>query len=168
MGSSGTKRNNDPEYLKDLLQSSINALKKYNNEKKEAIGKIKKEIEEYLKSKNINSSKEKMKKILKEEDDIIIYNILNRILNFLIEKISSLTENKECPIELEPLLNTAIYVAPKLKIKELKKFRDIYKEKYGKEYIKKVDNDEGHFVNEVLIEKLKDNIYSDQLIQDLN
>ena len=36
MGSSGTKRNNDPEYLKDLLQSSINALKKYNNEKKEA------------------------------------------------------------------------------------------------------------------------------------
>jgi len=105
-----------------------------------------------------------MKKILKEEDYIIIYDILDRILKTLIEKITSLTENKECPIELRPLLNTVIYIAPKLKIKELKIFRDIFKDKYGKDYIKKVDNNEDDSVNEVLIEKLKDNIYSDVII----
>ena len=33
MGSSSTRRSNEPEYLKDLLQSSQNALKKYNDEK---------------------------------------------------------------------------------------------------------------------------------------
>ena len=164
MGSSGSKRSNDPEYLKNLLQSSINTLQKYKDEKNQIISKMKKEIEEYLKTKNLNSSKEKMKKILKEEDYSFIYGILSRILKFLIENITSLTENKESPIELEPLLKTAIYVAPKLEIKELKIFRDIFKDKYGKGYIKKVDNDEDHSVNEVLIEKLKDNIYSEQLI----
>jgi len=164
MGSSSTRRSNEPEYLKDLLQSSQNALKKYNDEKNETIDNIKKEIEKYLISKDINSSKEKMKKILREEDDIIIYDILNRILKTLFEKTASLSESKECPIELRPPLNTVIYSAPKLKIKELSEFRDIFKEKYGKNYIKNVDNDEDHLVNEVLIEKLKDNNYSDQLI----
>ena len=91
MGSSSTRRSNEPEYLKDLLQSSQNALKKYNDEKNETIDNIKKEIEKYLISKDINSSKEKMKKILREEDDIIIYDILNRILKTLIERISSLS-----------------------------------------------------------------------------
>ena len=136
MGSSSTRRSNEPEYLKDLLQSSQNALKKYNDEKNETIDNIKKEIEKYLISKDINSSKEKMKKILREEDDIIIYDILNRILKTLFEKTASLSESKECPIELRPPLNTVIYSAPKLKIKELSEFRDIFKEKYGKLYKK--------------------------------
>ena len=164
MGSSSSKRSNEPEYLKNLLQSSQNTLKKLKNEKNATIDNIKKEIEEYLKSKNINSSKEKMEKILKEEDYIIIYDILNHILTTLIEKITSLTENEECPVELRPSLNSVIYVVPKLKIKELKIFRDIFKEKYGKEYIIKVENDEENLINEVIIEKLKDNIYSDVLI----
>ena len=164
MGTSSSRRSNKPEYLKELLQSSQNELKKYKDEKIGTINNITKEIEEYLKSKDINSSKEKMKKILKEEDDLIIYDILNRILESLINKVTCLSERKECPIELRPPMNTVIYVAPKLKIKQLKEFRDIFNEKYGKEYIKKIDNDEDHLINEVLIEKLKDNIYSEQLI----
>ena len=164
MGIGSSRRSNEPEYLKNLMKSSQNLLKKYKDEKNATIDNIKKEIEEFLKSKNINSSKEKMKKILKEEDYIIIYDILDRILKTLIEKITSLTENKECPMELRPILNTVIYVAPKLEIKELKIFRDIFKDKYGKDYIKKVDNNEDDSVNEVLIEKLKYYIYSDVII----
>ena len=164
MGTSSTRRNNKTEYLKDLLQSSQNIIKKYNDEKNETIGNIKKEIENNLRSKDINSAKEKMKKILKEEDEIIIYDILNRILKTLIERISSLSLSLVCPVELRPPFNTVIYAAPKLKIKELNKFRDIFKEKYGEDYIKSIDHDEGSFVNGVLIEKLRDNIYSDLLI----
>jgi hypothetical protein len=55
MGSSGSKRSNDPEYLKNLLQSAINTLQKYQDEKNQIISKMKKEIEEYLKTKNLNS-----------------------------------------------------------------------------------------------------------------
>ena len=164
MGTSSTRRNNKTEYLKDLLQSSQDIIKKYNDEKNETIGNIKKEIENNLRSKDINSANEKMKKILKEEDEIIIYDILNRILKTLIERISSLSLSLVCPVELRPPFNTVIYAAPKLKIKELNKFRDIFKEKYGEDYIKSIDHDEGSFVNEVLIEKLRDNIYSDLLI----
>ena len=165
MGSSSSNRSNDPEYLKNLLQSSQNTLNKNKDERNATIDNIKKELEEYLKSKNINSSKDKMKELLKEEDNNIIYDILNRILIVLIEKTSSLSESKECPTELRPFLNTVIYAAPKLKIKELKTFRDIFKEKYGNEYINNVDNDDGLLVNEALIEKLKENnIYSEQYI----
>ena len=65
MGTSSTRRNNKTEYLKDLLQSSQNIIKKYNDEKNETIGNIKKEIENNLRSKDINSAKEKMKKNFK-------------------------------------------------------------------------------------------------------
>ena len=157
MGTGSSKKINDSEHLKDLLDISQKEIKKLSDEKEEVIKKTKEEIEQYLKSKDINISKEKMITILKAEDDIYVYHILNHILQTLIEKTKSLVENKECPAELKSPLNTIIYSAPKLDINELKEFRDIFKEKYGKGYINKVDIDEDNSVNEVVIEKLKKN-----------
>ena len=157
MGIGSSKKINDSEHLKDLLDISQKDIKKLSDEKEEVIKKTKEEIEQYLKSKDINISKEKMITILKAEDDIYVYHILNHILQTLIEKTKSLVENKECPAELKSPLNTIIYSAPKLDIDELKEFRDIFKEKYGKGYINKVDIDEDNSVNEVVIEKLKKN-----------
>jgi len=105
-----------------------------------------------------------MKIILKTEDEIIIYNILDNCLKYLKEKITSLSENKECPMDLKALLNTMIYAAPKYKIKELKEFRKVFKEKYGSKYIDNVDDNEDHLVNEVFIEKLNIDNYSEQLL----
>ena len=164
MGSSGSK-NINPKHLKDLLESSQKTFKTYITEKNDTISHIKEEIEKYLQSKDINSLKEKMKKFLSEEDDITIYDILNRIVQTLKEKVTSLSENKNCPNELKAPLNTVIYAAPKLEIKELKEFRDIFKNKYGSNYISKVDKDEENLINEVLIEKLKERIYSERLIK---
>ena len=164
MGSSSSRRSDEPEYLKQLIEVSQKEFKKYQTEKDETIQKIKEELINDLNSKDKNSSKEKMKKILKAEDDTIIYNILDHCLKTLKEKTSSLSENKECPMELKAALNTMIYAAPKYKIKELKEFRNVFKEKYGSKYIDKVDDNEEHLVNEVLIEKLNINNYSEQLL----
>jgi len=165
MGSSSSRRSDKPEELTELLESSKKVFEKYLSEKKDTFKRTKEEIEHYLKLKNINSSKEKMKKKLNEEDDIIVYEILKRIVQILKEKVTSLSENANCPIELKAPLNTLIYAAPKLKIKELKEFRNVFENKYGSDYINKVDKDEEHLLNEVLIEKLKDRIYSEQLIK---
>ena len=127
MGSSSSRRSNEPEYLKELIEASQKEFKKYKTEKDEIIRKAKEELVNYLNSKDKNSSKEKMKIILKTEDEIIIYNILDNCLKYLKEKITSLSENKECPMDLKALLNTMIYAAPKYKIKELKEFRKVFK-----------------------------------------
>jgi hypothetical protein len=165
MGIGSSRRSCKPEDLTDLLESSKKLFETYLSEKNDTLKRTKEEIENFLILKNINSSKEKMKKKLNEEDDIIIYEILNRIVQILKEKVTSLSENASCPIELKAPLNTLIYAAPKLKIKELKEFRKVFEDKYGSDYINKVDKDEEHLVNEVLTEKLKNRIYSDQLIK---
>ena len=77
MGSSSSRRSNEPEYLKELIEASQKEFKKYKTEKDEIIRKEKKELVNNLNSKDKNSSKEKMKIILKTEDEIIIYNILD-------------------------------------------------------------------------------------------
>ena len=82
MGSSSSRRSNEPEYLKELIEASQKEFKKYKTEKDEIIRKAKEELVNYLNSKDKNSSKEKMKIILKTEDEIIIYNILDNCLKY--------------------------------------------------------------------------------------
>jgi 6-phosphogluconate dehydrogenase len=106
-----------------------------------------------------------MDNILKAEDDIIIYDILNHILEILKEKLTCILSNNECPPELKTPLNSILYATTHHEIKELKDFREIIKQKYGTEFVNKADNNEEHFVNEVLVEKFKKNIYSEQLIK---
>ena len=103
----------------------------------------------------MNSSKHIMELILKEEDDIIIFVLLNRIIETLKEKIDLLINSKECPPTLKASLNTILYSAVRLEIKELKEFREIIKEKYGLEFLSKADNNEELLINEVLVEKFK-------------
>ena len=164
MGIGGSKIKDEPT-LKNLLESSMLACEQNTNEKKDNINLLKEELIKYLNLKNLNSSKEKMEKILKEEDDIIVYDILRRILANLKEKIKLIISSNECPSELKANLNTAIYAASRLKIKDLKKFRDNIKDMYGAKYISKVDKNEEKLINEVLFEKLKTNKYSEQLIK---
>ena len=158
------KDHNNPKYFKDLLESSQKTCRQYLNEKEDIKLKRKEEIIKFLSLKDMNSSKQIMELILKEEDDIIIFVLLNRIIETLKEKIDLLKDSKECPSTLKAYLNTILYSASRLEIKELKEFRDMIKEKYGPEFLFKADNNEGLLVNEVLVEKLKKNIYSELLI----
>ena len=166
MGSTAPKKDhNNPKYLKDLLELSQKTCKQYLNEKEDIILKKKEEINNFLTQKDLNSSKQIMEVILKEEDNITIFVLLNRIIETLKGKINLLIDSKECPPTLKASLNTILFSAAQLEIKELKEFREIIKEKYGQEYLSKTDNNEELLVNEVLVEKLKKNIYSEQLIK---
>ena len=174
MGIGSSRRNNketeknksnssqDPKNLLDLSQKTC---KQYYNEKESNINRLKEELVKYLNQKDFNSSKEKMYSIIKEEDGMIIYDILNRIIETIKNNLETIISNDECPNELKANLNTIIYSADRLEIKELKEFREIIKQKYGTAYISSVDNNEELLVNEVLVEKLKINILSEQSIK---
>ena len=159
------KEHNNPKYLKYILELSQKICRQYLNEREDIILKKREEIIKFLSNKDINSSKQTMEKILKAEDDKIVFDLLNRIIETLIEKANLLLDNKECPPTLKVSLNTILFSASRLEIKELKEFREIIKEKYGQEFLSKADNNEELLVNEVLVEKLKKNIYSEQLIK---
>lgn len=155
------KNSKSPQYIRNLLDLSQKASRQYREEKEDIIRYIKEEIINYLNQKDLNLSKEKMDNILKAEDDIIIYDILNHILEILKEKLTCILSNNECLPELKTPLNSILYATTHLEIKELKDFREIIKQKYGTEFVNKADNNEEHLVNEVLVEKFKKNIYSE-------
>ena len=166
MGSSGSKRKDDPidptelQIFLDLAQKEF-ILK--SNERKELIARLKENLIFYLIQKDLNSSKDEMKRILEQEDLVIIYDIINRIIEFLKGKCNDIVSNDVCPAELRASLDSIIYAAPYCI--ELQLFRERISKKYGSEYISKVDNNTDFLVNEVLVEKLKKNIYSEELIK---
>ena len=92
-----------------------------------------------------------MKRILEQEDLVIIYDILNSIIEFLKVKCNDIVSNDVCPAELRASLDSIIYAAPYCI--ELQLFRERISKKYGSEYISKVDNNTDFLVNEVLVEK---------------
>ena len=55
MGSSSSRRSDEPEYLKELIEVSQKEFKKYQTEKDETIQKIKEELINDLNSKDKNS-----------------------------------------------------------------------------------------------------------------
>ena len=173
MGISAPKENereksiehNTPKYFHYLLYFSKNKCIDYCRKNEMFILKFKEEIINFLRIKDINSSKKIMELILKEEDEKIIFVLLDRIIETLIENVNLLSNSKECPPALKASLNTILYSAARLEINELKAFREKIKEKYGQEYLSKAENNEELLVNEVLVEKLKKNIYSEQLIK---
>ena len=170
MGITAPKENNrenhnNPKYIKNLLENSQTICSLYVNQKEHIILQLKENIVISLSHKNMILSKQIMEQSLKEEDDKIIFNLLNLIIETLKENTNLLLDSKECPHTLKASLNTILYCAARLEIKYLKEFREIIKEKYGPEYLSKVDNNEELLVNEVLVEKFKKNNYSEQLIK---
>ena len=115
MGSSGSKRKDDlidPTELQILLNLPQKEFILKSNERKELIVRLKENLIFYLIQKEINSSENEMKRILEQEDLVIIYDILNHIIEFLKGKCNDIVSNNVCPAELRASLDSIIYTAP--------------------------------------------------------
>ena len=164
MGISSSKRG-DEKVLKNLILKSQKACLQCKKEKEDSIRQTKDELISLLNQKELNISKEKMKKILEGEDYITIYDILNRILEILKKKCINIVTNSTCPYELKSPLHSVIYAANRLEMKELKEFMEKIKQLYDSEFIYKVIDNKDNLVNEVIIEKLKINVFPEQIIK---
>ena len=176
MGVSSSKRElkNEAEENKSEFIYLLNKSKEIIiKEKSSSASNINKKIDEIipcLNCKFLKQSKEKMENILTEEDNIIFYDVLMRIIDFLFMHSSEIFSSNECPHELRIYLDSIVYVGTRLQIEELKKIREIINKQYGAEYISKAVNNENKLINEIIIEKLRRNMkayyYPEALIKE--
>ena len=149
MGISSSKRSDEKE-LKNLILKSQKTCIQFKKLKEDNIRQTKEELISLLIQKELNISKEKMKKILEGEDYITIYDILNHILEILKEKCTSIVTNLTCPYELKAPLHSVIYTANLIENKELKEFMEKIKKLYGSEFISEAIDNKANLVNEVI------------------
>ena len=149
--------------LKFIIDIFLLRYNEYLNQKKNNIDKITWEIETFLKKDEIDLAKLKMENILKDENFISIYNLIEPIIKNIREKSNLIISNDECPPEIRNQLDTIIYASTRIEINELIEFRKKIIKIYGQDYVTKADNDTDKLVNKNLIELLNPAVYSDDL-----
>ena len=153
---------NDLKILLDISQKRCTLAR---NKRVDMIRRKKDEIVGCLKQNNMDLAMAKMDNLLKDEDFITVYDILNPILEIVKEKCIYIVSKNECPADLRAPLDSIIYAATRVEIEELMKFRDKIKQKYGEAYILKADRNGDKFVNQNLEEKLKITAFSQEVIK---
>ena len=133
------------------------------NKKKNEIKKKKEEIVDSLKKNNVDMAMAKMDNLILAENYVTVYEILDRFTEILKERCVYIVTNNECPTDLRNHLDSVIFAASRLEIKELKDFREKIKQKYGEAYIVKAENNVDRYIEQVLYEKIKITIFPNEL-----
>ena len=168
VGSSNGPKKDPPitaKELKNLLDIAQKRCTLSRNKRVDKIKRVKNEIVDCLKKNNMDLAMAKMDNLLKDEDYITVYDLLNPIIEIVKEKCIYIVKNNECPVDLRTQLDSIIFSATRVEIDELMKFRDKIKQKYGEAYIIKADKNEDKFVNQNIAEKLKVNVFPQEVLK---
>lgn len=141
--------------IKTYIMIAQNRILLFRNKKLEIIKKKKLEIIGSLKENNLDVAKAKMDALIREEDYITAYDILNPLLEILKERVTYIMTSTECPPDLRAQLDSVIFASTRIECEELYKLRDLIMLKYGSAYIQKADANADQLVNVNLVEKLK-------------
>ena len=172
MGTSCFRTNVVPEYrispdkLRTLIDSSKNKCKEERAKKIEAINKIKSEIVKFIKENDIKSANTKTDILIKDENYVAVYDILDPILEHVKEKCNNIVSDTECPEDLRNYLDSILYATIRLDIDELMIFKDKINKIYGSDYIEIAVNNKDKKVNKDLVEKLKITTFSEEVIKE--
>ena len=172
MGTSCFRTNVVPEYrispdkLRTLIDSSKNKCKEERAKKIEAINKIKSEIVKFIKENDMKSANTKTDILIKDENYVAVYNILDPILEHVKEKCNNIVSDTECPEDLRNYLDSILYATIRLDIDELMIFKDKINKIYGSDYVEIAVNNKDKKVNKDLVEKLKITTFSEEIIKE--
>ena len=86
--------------IKTYIMIAQNKLSLFRNKKVDSIRSKKREIGKCLRENNLDVAKAKMDSIIREEDYITVYDILNPLLEILKERVTYLITRNECPPDL--------------------------------------------------------------------
>ena len=153
-----------PSEIKSFIMVAQNRLSLSRNKRLDSMRKKKTEIIKSLQENNLDVAKAKMDSLIREEDSITVYDILNPLLEILKERVTYIFTSIECPPDLRAQLDSVIYASTRLEFEELLKLRDLIGIKYGSDYIQKADNNADKLVNVNLVEKLKIKPAADQFL----
>jgi hypothetical protein len=167
MGNRKSKNITKPFNAIELQTNIMIAQAKLTQGKNKKAGLINQKIKEIKETLNINSLdivKAKMESILREEDYISVYDILSPLCEILKDRVTYLMYNKTCPNDLRAIINTLIYASTRLELEDSHKIRELFKQRYGEEFIKKANSNAELLVNRVVVEKLKVKPASENLL----
>ena len=118
--------------LKSLLESTQKSCNSLRSEKSESIKKKEEEMFNYMRQKNIDSAIKIADEILKEENYLTIFDVLNNMIKIIKSKCMFIITKDECPTAMRPVLDTLIFLSKRLEIDELSQFRKKIEQKFGK------------------------------------
>ena len=155
-----------PDKLRSLIDSSKNKCKEEKAKKIETINKNKSEIMKCIKENNMKLANNKTDNLIKDENYVAVYDILDPILDLIKSKCNYIISTNECPEDLRYYLDSLLYATIRLDIDELMTFKDKISKIYGQYYIENAINDKDKKVNKDLIEKLKITTFSEEVIKE--
>ena len=153
-----------PGEIKIYIQICQKKIALFRNKKIHSIKSKISEVIGYLEKKNIDIAKTRMESIMRDEDAIYAYDILDPIIQILLERVFYLDSSTECPADMRTQLDTIIYASTRLEIEEFLTLKDLIRRKYGLAYITKAENNADKLVNQNLVEKLQVKLPTEELL----
>ena len=155
-----------PDKLRSLIDTSKNKCKEEKAKKIETINKNKSEIMKYIKENDMKSANNKTDNLIKDENYVEVYDILDPIFDLIKTKCNYIISTTECPEDLRYYLDSLLYATIRLDIDESMTFKGKISKIYGPYYIENAINDKDKKVNKDLIEKLKITTFSEEVIKE--
>jgi vacuolar protein sorting-associated protein IST1 len=124
------------------------------NKKSTAVKHQKREIAQLLADHKDEKARIKVEHIIREDFVIEAYEMLELLLELIHERIRQVTSNKEVPTDLKEAVCSLIWAASNVDISEFQEIKKQLTKKYGSEFAKMAETNEGNVVNARLFQKL--------------
>ncbi|ONK81528.1 uncharacterized protein A4U43_C01F30190 [Asparagus officinalis] len=141
---------------KTCCNLAISRIKLLRNKREAQLKHMRKEIFDYLRTGQEAVARIRVEHIIREENIMAAYEILELFCEFVLARVPILETQKECPIELQEAIASIIFASPRCSdLPELLQIRNLFTVKYGKEFVSAASElRPDSNVNRLIIEKL--------------
>ncbi|KNC99974.1 uncharacterized protein SPPG_05349 [Spizellomyces punctatus DAOM BR117] len=137
------------------LKLAINRLKLLQQKKTQLNQVARKEIAQLLEKGKEDSARVRVEHIIREDFNIEAMEILELYSELLLARFGLLESMKHCDQAIAEAVNTIIYAAPRMEVKELNSVRDQVIMKFGKDFAMAAMENQNDIVNSRIVHKLK-------------
>ncbi|CBN80097.1 conserved unknown protein [Ectocarpus siliculosus] len=144
----------DENKVKPFLKMSITRLNLLVNKKANHIKISKKEIARLLADGKEEKARIKVEQVIREDFTIEAYDVLELHCELVAERMRLVASQKDVPPDMEQAVCTIIWAADRAEVSELSTVKSQFVKKYGSEYVRLAELNEGGCVNPKVVEKL--------------
>ncbi|CAM9588419.1 unnamed protein product [Choristocarpus tenellus] len=144
---------------------AIQQIQIQSNKKMNSVKSKRSRIAGLLRDDKEESARVMVEQVIRDCDTLRAYEVLEPQCALLVERMRHIVGQKECPRDIQQAVCTVIWVADKGEISQLSDVKKQFKIKYGKEFIRIAEENEGGCVNQTVVEMLRVAVPSPYSIQ---
>ncbi|KAL2911736.1 Vacuolar protein sorting-associated protein ist1 [Polyrhizophydium stewartii] len=137
------------------LKVAINRLRLVQQKKQSINQQARKEIADLLQKGKEDSARVRVEHIIREDFNIEALELIELFAETLLARFGLIESQSHCDPAIAEAVNTIIYAAPRIEIKELDFVREQLANKYGSEFVTSAMQNFGYKVNDRVVQKLK-------------